>query len=229
MLALGALAGCSPEPEGAGAPLAVSASAWGRPPEVVEAKLVEDLLTVRGHAEAGARVVFREAQGDAHAVVADAAGRFVLPIKLKAGFAVIRPEIQRGQETAPAPERLFIVRSTPHVIALLRNGRATRRLSPGPALDAIDASEGSALISGRATAPVELVIGADTETVTPRGGRWAQMISVAELAGLRVDGEAYAWPGAASSIGVAERAGPGWRIGWTDDAGARQTTWLPDA
>jgi len=223
------LAGCSPPETSPDRTASGAASGWSRPPAVASATVRNGDLTIVGYAEPGSRVVFRQTSGEAHAVSADREGRYVLPLALGSSPALLRPEVQRGQESAPSPERLLVIGGRWPVIAVLHAGRPTRRLTPGPTLDAVDVSRGSTLLSGRARSDVSVSLTGETKRLAPAEGRWSHLVRTAPPEVFEVEGRRFRWPGDASGTGVAERAGDGWRVAWIDDGGARQTTWLPDA
>jgi hypothetical protein len=152
------------------------------------------------------------------------------------GDLLLRPETQVGQDAAPSPDRLLILTGGRGPIAILRSGGPTHRLDAAPALGAIDSDGRMRLVSGRsadARRPVQIMVGGATMPVSPSAdGRWS--LGAGPPAGpdtFQVDGVAFNWPGE-GPMGeglVVERAGQGWRVGWSGPAGARQSTWLPDA
>lgn len=231
-------AACSPpapaEAERARSPAAIEG--WTRPPMIQSVRREPGSLIFIGEAEPGVRVVLRSDSGPAYAAAADDQGRFEIRMSPPAGDLLLRPETQTGQDAAPAPERLLIVAGGRGPVAILRSGGATRRLDPAPALGAVDSDGMMRLVSGRSEpggAPIDLQAGDETGRVTPDGaGRWSLVL--APSAGpdqIRVGGRTFTWPGEAAG-GAAfrvERAGAGWRVVWSEPAGGRQTTWLPDA
>jgi hypothetical protein len=149
----------------------------------------------------------------------------------------LSPETQVGQDAAPSPDRLLIVSGGAGPFVVLRPGGPTRRLDPAPVLGAIDSDGGMRLASGRAAAgapAVEVQSGGETVQVSPDAqGRWSVILPPRGGPDpIRVSGREFLWPGdapPASQDLTVERLDSGWRIRWTGPAGARQTTWLPDA
>jgi hypothetical protein len=232
-----ALAACSPAPrEPAAEARQPAVTGWTRPPLVESVRRAGDGLVVGGAAEPGARVVLRSEAGAAYAAAANPRGRFEIRMAAPSGDLLLRPETQVGQDAAPSPDRLLILAGGRGPIAILRPGGATRRLDAAPVLGAVDSDGAARLVSGRVptpSAPLTVVAGGETLRVTPdAAGRWSLMLTPARGGDeIRVDGQSFRWPGAgASGPGLqVERAGQGWRVGWPDPSGGRQTTWLPDA
>lgn len=237
-LALGLVTGCSePGPVAAPAPPG-DTSNWTAPPRITSVSADSDGLLVRGQAEPGGRVVLRREAGPAYAASSDADGRFEIHMAAPADDLMLIPEAQIGQDAVPAPERLLILRGGNGPIVLLRPGRASLRLDAAPVLGAIDSDGRVLLASGRTgttarSIPVSVGDG-PAMSVTPDGdGRWTAVLNTAGGRGLivRVRDAPFVYPGdSAPPTGAfsAERAGSGWRVGWTGVAGAPQTTWLPD-
>ncbi|HWQ87877.1 hypothetical protein [Brevundimonas sp.] len=211
------------------------AAGWTRPPEILSVQRAAASLIFTGEAEPGARVVLRSDSGAAYAAVADARGRFDIRMAAPAGDLWLRPETQVGQDAAPSPDRLLIVAGGRGPIAILRAGGPTRRLDRAPALGAVDSDGRMRLASGRAPAgaPVVVRAGGESVRVAPDGeGRWSLMLRPSNGPDeIQAGGGRFAWPGEADpgASPRVERAGQGWRIAWTGAAGARQSTWLPDA
>jgi hypothetical protein len=215
-----------------------AAGGWTRPPTIGAVQRVAGGLVFSGRAEPGVRVVLRSDSGPAHAAMADEAGRFEIRMTAPGGDLLLRPEIQVGQDAAPAPERLLIVAGGRGPVVVLRAGGATRRLDRGPALGAVDSDGRMRLVSGSgvpASAPVELQAGGEGGRVMPDAtGRWSLVLAPSTGPDeIRVGGQAFTWPGDGSGSVEAgtrvERAGAGWRVVWSGPGGGRQTTWLPDA
>lgn len=210
---------------------------WVRPPAIRSVERGPASLIFHGVAQPGARVVLRADDGQAYAASADAAGRFDLRMAPPAGHQLLRPEAQQGQDAIPSPDILLIVDGGRGPIALLRSGGAARRLDRGPALGAID-SDGRVLVASGVGTPdtpraVRVQGGASASAMAGADGRWSVQLGATPPGPrtVQVDAAAFVWPGDAPTgreLSV-ERAGTGWRIGWTGPAGGRQTTWLPDA
>ena len=235
-VAAAVLGGCSPAPVQK-APLSPGAgTGWARPPVIAAVRRAGSGLVFTGAAEPEARVVLRSESGVAYAAVADSQGRFEIRMVATPGDLLLRPETQVGQDAAPSPDRLLILTGGRGPIAILRSGGPTHRLDAAPALGAIDSDGRMRLVSGRsadARRPVQIMVGGATMPVSPSAdGRWS--LGAGPPAGpdtFQVDGVAFNWPGE-GPMGeglVVERAGQGWRVGWSGPAGARQSTWLPDA
>lgn len=230
------LAACTPvSPRKTETP-AVAGSGWARPPVIEAVRRAPSGLVFSGMAEPGARVVLRSDSGTAYAAVANAAGRFNIQMVTPAGDTVFRTETQVGQDAAPSADRLLILAGGRGPIAIIRSGGPTRRLDSAPGLGAIDSDGRLRLASGRTAdpdRPVQVVFGSETMPVTPEAdGRWSLVMGPPSGADqVRVDGVPFDWPGEAASGDalIVERAGRGWRVGWNGPAGARQSTWLPDA
>lgn len=212
-----------------------AAAGWTRPPAIQSVQRAAGSLIFTGEAEPGARVVLRSDSGAAYAAAADGRGRFEIRMTAPAGDLWLRPETQVGQDAAPSPDRLLIVGGGRGPIAILRTGGPTRRLDQAPALGAVDSDGRMRLASGRAagTAPVLVQAAGESVRVTPDAeGRWSLMLRPSDAQDeIQAGGGRFAWPGEAGP-GAAprvERAGQGWRVAWTGAAGARQSTWLPDA
>jgi hypothetical protein len=74
--------------------------------------------------------------------------------------------------------------------------------------------------------------GKTLQATSDNAGLWSLVLDPAAPSDtLGVAGRVYRWPGpgAASAPLQVERAGEGWRVGWSGPAGARQWTWMPDA
>lgn len=211
---------------------------WTRPPTVLAVRRGPATLIFDGEAQRGARVVLRNDDGAAYAAVADENGRFEIRMTAPPGVLLLRPETQIGQDAAPSPDRLLIVDGGRGPIAVLRAGGPTRRLDAAPALGAIDSDGRTLLASGRTAAAqsnVAVVAGGEAVRITSdAAGRWSAVLGPAQAAeAISVAGVAFVWPGAGAFASdgalTVERAGKGWRAGWSGPAGARQWTWMPDA
>lgn len=234
--ALVGLGGCMPEPERPTHDAAGNATGWTQPPRIDAVRHAQATLIFSGEAEPGARVVLRNDEGAAYAAAADPDGRFEIRMAIPSGSLLLRPETQVGQDAAASPDRLLILDGGRGPIAVLRSGGPSRRLDAAPVLGAIDSDDQSLLASGRTGAPGQAVAvsaGADALQVeSGQGGRWSVVLGAIAANGVvRVGEAAFVWPGPGASGAdfQVERAGQGWRIGWTGSRGARQWTWLPDA
>lgn len=234
--AFAGLSGCMPEPQRPERDAAGNATGWTQPPQILAVRRAQASLIFTGQAEPGARVVLRNDEGAAYAAAADPDGRFEIRMAVPAGSLLLRPETQVGQDAAVSPDRLLIIAGGRGPIAILRSGGPTRRLDPAPALGAVDSDAQSLLASGRtgtAGQAVDVSAGADAlEVESGQGGRWSVLLDpVAPNSVVKVGGQSFVWPGpgAAGHDLTVERAGEGWRIGWTGPRGARQWTWLPDS
>lgn len=230
--------GCSAPParEAQAATTTATAAGWTRPPAILSVRRGPATLIFFGEAEPGARVVLRNDAGVAYAAAADDKGRFEIRMAAPQGSVLLRPETQVGQDAAASPDRLLILEGGRGPIAVLRTGGSTRRLDAAPALGAIDSDAEGALASGRtAQAGASVSVDAAGETVrvaTDEAGRWSVVLGpIGSQGPIRVGETVFAWPGpGADKDGLqVERAGAGWRVGWSGPAGARQWTWMPDA
>lgn len=205
---------------------------WVMPPEIDAVAATGRELIVHGQASPLGRVVVSGAGGLAYAVGADAEGRFELRVPRPAHDTLFLVEARVGQEGFPAPYRLLIGADPQAPIALLAIGAPTQRLDAGPGLDAVDTDGRAAFVSGRAAAGTQVVIdGAVQRSVTAdAAGRWRLAGSGDGTTPITVAGRTYApAPGGAAAPDTLERAGAGWRIGWSSPGGGRQSTWFPDA
>lgn len=228
------LGGCMPEPERPARDAAGNATGWTQPPQILGVRRAQATLIFSGEAEPGARVVLRNDEGAAYAAAADPDGRFEIRMAAPSGALLLRPETQMGQDAAVSPDRLLIIDGGRGPIAILRSGGPTRRLDAAPVLGAVDSDAQSLLASGHSRTParpIAVSAGADDLRVAAgQGGRWSVLLGGIPAGGtVRVDDQSFVWPGpGATTPGLlVERAGEGWRVGWTGARGARQWTWLP--
>lgn len=230
VLTLSACAGAGPEETGAALPS--STSGWTRTPDIRSVAASPGALTFAGAAQPGARVVLRSPTGVAYAAAADAEGRFEIRIAAPRDFILLQPETQVGQESARSPDLLIVLDGGRGPVALLRAGGAARRLDDAPPLGAVDSDGRSVVASGRSAAP-EISIspggGAPGRIRPESDGTWAILMSATPGDTVRIEEQSFRWPGPGqpSPDLVVERAGDGWRIGWSATPGARQWTWLP--
>lgn len=234
MTALG-LSACMPEPERPARDVAGNTTGWTQPPQILSVRLAEASLIFSGRAEPGARVVLRSEQGAAYAAAADPDGRFEIRMVKPRGSLLLRPETQVGQDAAPSPDRLLIIDGGRGPIAILRSGGPTRRLDAAPPLGAVDSDAQSLLASGHTASPgARIEVSADDEAlkvISGESGVWSVLLGPVEPgARVEVGGRAFIWPGPGVDTAPlqVERAGQGWRVGWSGPGGARQWTWMPD-
>ncbi|RZJ32253.1 MAG: hypothetical protein EON85_01750 [Brevundimonas sp.] len=230
------LSGCMPEAERATRDAAGNSTGWTRSPRILSVRQAEASLIFTGLAEPDARVVLRNDEGAAYAAAANPDGRFEIRMVKPRGSLLLRPETQVGQDAATSPDRLLIIDGGRGPIAVLRSGGPTLRLDPAPVLGAVDSDAQSLLASGRTGAPghqLEVSTGDEALRVASgEGGRWSVLLGPVAAGGrLQVGDQAFIWPGPGADAAPlqVERAGQGWRVGWTGPGGARQWTWLPDA
>jgi hypothetical protein len=233
VLLAGAGACAGPGPEKVEDALPTASSGWTRTPDIRSVVTAPGGLTVIGVAQPGARVALRSGGGVAYAAAADAAGRFEIRIAAPKDHVLLQPETQIGQEAAISPDLLVVLDEGRGPVALLRAGGAARRLDDAPALGAVDSDGRSVLASGRSGgAQVSVSVPANDAIARVRSGldgAWTLLLSAGSGEAIRVEGETFTWPGPgqAGTDLVVERAGEGWRIGWSAASGARQWTWLP--
>ena len=190
-------------------------------------------VLVRGEAAPGARVILGGTDGSVVAAAADARGRFELHVSPAAVGQILTPEIQIGQATTPGPERLLVVGGTGGLAALLTDGGASLRLTPGPTLDALDGDGRGLIASGRADPGKKVAVragGGTAHGVADSHGRWGVVVPVVgdRASDIEVEGRVFHYPGPGVSADRAERAGEGWRVTRQLSSAARQTTWFPD-
>lgn len=190
-------------------------------------------LLVRGEAAPGGRVILSGVDGAAMAAGSDAAGRFELHVGASAIGQVLTLEIQIGQATTPAPQRLLVAGEGGRLTALLTDGGPSLRLTPGPALDALDGDGRGLTASGRAAPGQRITVragGGAAEAVADARGRWIAVVPAVgdHSAEVEVDGRRFHYPGPGLPAARAERAGDGWRTTRILSGAARQTTWFPD-
>jgi len=206
-------------------------SDWIMPPLIDAVAIAGGDLIFRGQAAPLGRVAVDAPAGQAYAAAVDAAGRFELRIPRPGQDTLFVVEARTGQVSYPAPYRLLVAADPAGPTALLSVGAPTRRLDPGPSLDAIDSDGRAAFLSGRALPGTAVEIGPGRVPgvrVAP-DGRWSVAIPGTGSAPVRVGGIDYLRPsGAAGAEGALERLGSGWRIRWSGPGGSRQTTWFPD-
>lgn len=204
---------------------------WIMPPVVDAVAASGRELVVTGQAAPLGRVVVMAGSDLAYAVGADAEGRFSLRVPRPAQDTLFTVEARLGQVGYPAPYRLLIGASPDAPIALLAPGAPTRRLDPGPALDAVDSDGRAAFLSGRAEPGRSVLVRglAERTAVADGQGRWRMAGAGDGSLQITVDGVAYSpMPVGAQAADGLERAGNGWRIAWTSPGGGRQSTWFPD-
>ncbi len=231
VLSLIGSAACSREPADAPAHAAAAAepSAWLRPPEVAAVARQGGTLIVSGTAGPRARVVLRGWEGQAVAASAALDGRFDIRLPAPSQDALLSLEVQSGEETFAAPTRLLVLRDETGPAVLLSAGQPTRRLGAGGPLDAVDSDGTAMILSGRAAAAPTVTLDGRPLPVVLADGRWRAEAS-ASAGVIRVGKRVYDYPGGAGAAGFsAARAGAGWRVVWSPEAGGSQSVWLPDA
>lgn len=227
------IVGCSGPRQPMEEPKQADQDNWAAAPHIDKVSLQGSGVVVSGQAPAGARVILSNAMGQAMAAGADSQGRFELRVGREALGHVLTPEIQIGQTPTPGPERLFLAGDGAVVAALLIDGGPSRRLTDGPALDAVDGDGRALLASGRSTPGQRVEVTSEGETavaVADEAGLWTAPLSQAgdRAVQIEVGGERYAYPGPGPATGRAERAGQGWRVTRALSDAARQTSWFPD-
>ncbi|MGH7026808.1 hypothetical protein [Brevundimonas sp.] len=231
------LAGCNAPVERSQDEEARQDGGWTAAPRISAVERQGAGLVVRGDASPRARVVLRGDQEAAFAAGADESGRFELRVGALPSAMLLTPEVQIGQFPAPGPEQLVLANEEAMLAALLIQGGASRRLSPGPALDSVDGDGHGLVVSGRAGPGARISVsaegGAAVEVVADSSGRWtAALPGVGDrAANITVGGASFAYPGPAAGEGVGriERSGGGWRLTRLLSPSARQTSWFPDA
>lgn len=200
---------------------------WVMSPEIDAVSGAGRELIVTGHASPLGRVVIKGAGDLAYAVAADRDGRFELRLPRPARDTLFQVEARTGETSLPAPYRLLIGSSPAAPTALLAIGAPTRRLDPGPGLDAVDSDGRAAFLSGRGAPDASVEVGGRA-VVADATGRWRLAGAGNGGAVVAVAGQTYSPLPAGGTPDVLERAGRGWRIAWTSPGGGRQTTWFPD-
>lgn len=235
------LAGCTAPVERSKGEEAPQDGGWAAAPRIGAVVRQGAGLVIRGDAPPGARVVLRGDQEVAFAAGADASGRFELHVGVMPEGMVLTPEVQIGQFPAPGPERLLLAGgpdvASGMLAALIIEGGASRRLSPGPALDSVDGDGRGLVAAGRARPGSRVSVSADggsvVEAIANAEGRW--VAALPNVGDRRVDivagGAAFTYPGPAGgeASGQIERTDGGWRLTRLLSASARQTSWFPDA
>ncbi|WP_409020751.1 hypothetical protein [Brevundimonas vesicularis] len=230
------LAGCDSQEERASGPKRQD-DGWTTAPRVETVLLKSSAATISGIATPDARVLLRGDEGEAYAVAADDRGRFVVTISLTDSHVMLTPEILQGQNTVRGPEHLLIL-TEPGLAVMQTEGGSSRRLTPGPLLDAID-GDGQALIASGRARPQETVrvsVPGRYETAIRVGdnGRWvASLAGIAdEAVTVMVNNQAFAYPGPAGGLDGKssfrlEASGGGWLLTRRLGAEAMLTSWFP--
>lgn len=227
-------AGCGAPPSQDGAQKgAADEDGWVAAPRITSVTAQRAGVLIRGEAPPGARVVLAGSGGAAMAAGADNQGRFEIPAAATVIGQVLTPEIQLGQSSIPGQARLLTAGDGTLLAALLVDGVASRRLTPGPVLDAVDGDGRGLIASGRAEPGRRVQVqasGAKVVGTADETGRWTTVLpGLADRAvSIAVDGKAFAYPGPGPAISRAERAGAGWRVTRSLSGPARQTSWFPD-
>lgn len=206
-------------------------SAWVRPPHVETAVRDGKDVVVRGSAGPDARVVLRGPDGAAVAVAADKAGRFELRVPTGPEDIRLTPEVQIGEDAAPSPETLLLVRGGAGPLLLIAAGQPTRRLDGRGVLDAVDSDGAAVVLSGRTSGgpPNVTLNGTPVAVRVDADGVWRATAQGGAASVISIDGVRFAFPGLGSQSDFSPvRAGEGWRLTWPTGSGGLQTTWLPD-
>lgn len=172
------IVGCSGPRQPMEEPKQADQDNWAAAPHIDKVSLQGSGVVVSGQAPAGARVILSNALGQAMAAGTDSQGRFELRVGREALGHVLTPEIQIGQTPTPGPERLFLAGDGAVVAALLIDGGASRRLTDGPALDAVDGDGRALLASGRSTPGQRVEVKSEGETavaVADEAGLWTAL------------------------------------------------------
>ncbi|WEK59099.1 MAG: hypothetical protein P0Y52_06020 [Candidatus Brevundimonas phytovorans] len=236
------LAGCNAPVERSNGEEAPQDGGWAAAPRISAVVRQGPGLVIRGDAPPGARVVLRGDQDTAFAAGADASGRFELYVGVMPAPLLLTPEVRIGQFPAPGPERLLLAGEPGGgdqtlLAAMLIEGGASRRLSPGPALDSVDGDGQGLVAAGRARPGVRVSVstdgGATVEAVAGADGRWTAPLPGAgdRRMTIRAGGAVFIYPGPAggAALGQIERVDQGWRLTRLLSPAARQTSWFPDA
>jgi hypothetical protein len=227
-------AGCGAPSSVQEEPTETEQESWAAAPHIDRVTTQRSGFLISGQAPPGSRVVLSSAVGAAMAAGADARGRFELPVGAEAVGYVLTPEIQIGQTPVPGAERLLLAGEGAVVGALLIDGGASRRLTEGPSLDAVDGDGRGLLLSGRSDPGRRIEVRSEGETVVAvadEAGFWVAPLSrVSDReAHIEVGDDRYIYPGPGPATGRAERAAQGWRVTRVLSGAARQTSWFPDA
>lgn len=235
------LAGCAAPVERSKGEETPQDGGWAATPRIAAVVRQGASVVIRGDAPPGARVVLRGDQEVAFAVGTDGSGRFELHVGATPTPMLLTPEVQIGQFPAPGPEHLLLAGTGAvdgtSLAALLIEGGASRRLTPGPALDSVDGDGQGLVAAGRAQPGARVSVsaggGAAVEAITNADGRWMAVLPASgdRQVGIAVGEALFIYPGSASgaSLNQIERSGEGWRLTRVLSPSARQTSWFPDA
>lgn len=226
---LGVFACGSPPETPAGAEAATNG--WVAGPRVDGVARVGDAIVVSGLGAPFGRIVLTGPDGVAYAASADETGHFDIRLPAPKRDALLVVEAQVGQIAYPAPGRLLVSADPRGPVALLGIGAPTRRLDTAGPLDAVDTDGRAGFLSGRAGAGSAVAVGRSGGGTVTSGedGRWTLLVSGEVAAPVQVGERVFTPPAmVVATDGVLERAGEGWRLGWTSTDGARQVTWFPD-
>lgn len=226
---LGLFACGSPPETPAGAEAATDG--WVAGPRVDRVVREGNAIVVSGLGARFGRIVLTGPDGVAYAAGADEAGHFDIRLPAPKQDALLAVEAQVGQIAYPAPGRLLVPLDPRGPVALLGIGAPTRRLDPAGPLDAVDTDGRAGFLSGRAGAGAAVAVGRRGGGTVTAGedGRWTLLVSGDGSEPVQVGDRVFTPPPMVVTIdGVLERAGEGWRLGWTSTGGARQVTWFPD-
>lgn len=237
-MGLVALYGCSPADGTGNATGDRQDDGWTTPPRIEAVSLNGRQAVIAGAASPEARVVLRGDGGEIYAVNADNSGRFELSVSMDNPSLVLIPEVQQGQDAIKGPQRLVIVAEA-GLAVIQTDGGGSQRLTPGPALDAID-SDGRALVaSGRGVAgeTVRISVPGHFETAVKVGDdlRWSTGLTGVGGQGfaLNVNSQVFAYPGPGALLKGDENQrfevyGSGWRITRRIGDRAFLASWFPN-
>lgn len=212
---------------------------WTQVPRIEGVSLKGRHALIRGFAASEDRVVLRGDEGETYAVGADSQGRFELAITLPDESVVLIPEVQQGQDGVQGPQRLVILPDV-DLAVIQTDGGGSARLTPGPALDAID-NDGQVLVaSGRGQPGQRVRISVrdrfETEVRVGDDRRWSTVLAgVSNQAfAVSVDDEVFNYPGPGDVLEDEqnqhlELVGSGWRLTRRLDERAFLVSWFPSS
>jgi hypothetical protein len=211
---------------------------WTKVPRIEGVRLSGRQAVIIGTSGPEDRVILRGDEGETYAVGADTKGHFELALTLSDESVVLVPEVQQGQNGVKGPQRLVIL-SDVALAVIQTDGGGSQRLTPGPALDAID-NDGQVMVaSGRGQAGDLVRISvADRFTAEVKVGddrRWSTGLpGVPNRAfGLRVNNQTFDYPGPGGGLEdeqnqELEMVNEGWRLTRRLGGRAFLTSWFPN-
>jgi hypothetical protein len=220
-------------------------AAYLAPPAVTGAVRAGEALTLRGAAQAGARVRLVTPVGEARFADADASGNWTLDVPVSPRAQLYGLSMAVADRTVQSEGYLAVLPGG--LVVRLRAGAGALPLTgsgPGLRILAIDFDrDGGALVSGQATPGASLVLridGVESQGMADPDGRFSIAASqpLAPQSHQIVvggDGEAVMSVDAsrAQPLGAdpvrATRSAAGWRIDWVTPGGGVQTTLIPAA